>query len=295
MRIDTEKVTLWNEDSNEPLRALWLNNTSGLEFDAGSFNILEDGTFAGEGMLAPLRPGEKRLISYAADPAVRVKVVETPTEKPFSRIQIIKGVMIMTKEDRETRTFTISNSDGIPRDVIIEHAIRPEWKLAEGVKPEETTASLQRFRVKVEPRAGAQLVVEEYHPLSTRVELSDVSDQEMTLLTDQKRMTPALQQAIKRVLDQKAVIDRLDDQLKVRQQEVSAITNDQGRIRENMKALKGSVEEKALLQRYTHQLDQQEDRLGVLRNQIADLTTQRQQASDQLDKILGEISLDEKF
>ena len=59
-RIDAEKVTLWNEDSNEPLRALWLNNTSGLEFDAGSFNILEDGTFAGEGMLAPLRPGEKR-------------------------------------------------------------------------------------------------------------------------------------------------------------------------------------------------------------------------------------------
>ena len=93
----------------EPLRALWLNNTSGLEFDAGSFNILEDGTFAGEGMLAPLRPSEKRLITYAADPAVRVKVVETPTEKPFSRIQIIKGVMIMTREERESKTYTVSN------------------------------------------------------------------------------------------------------------------------------------------------------------------------------------------
>ena len=80
-RIDTEKVTLWNEDSNEPLRALWLNNTSGMEFDAGSFNILEDGTFAGEGMLDPLRPGEKRLISYAADPAVRIKVEGKPSVK----------------------------------------------------------------------------------------------------------------------------------------------------------------------------------------------------------------------
>jgi chromosome segregation ATPase len=179
--------------------------------------------------------------------------------------------------------------------VIIEHRVRPDWKLADGTKPVETTASLYRFRVKVEPKAGAQLMVEEYHPLDARVELSDISDHEVTVLTDQKRMTPELQQAIKRVLDQKSVIDGLDAQLQVRHQEVNSITSDQGRIRENMKALKGSVEEKALLQRYTHQLDQQEDRLGVLRAQISDLTTQRQQASDQLDKIIAEISLDERF
>ena len=75
-RIDAEKVTLWNEDSDAPLHALWLNNTSGLEFDAGSFNILDEGTFAGEGMIGAVRPGEKRLISYAADTAVQVKMDE---------------------------------------------------------------------------------------------------------------------------------------------------------------------------------------------------------------------------
>ena len=106
----------------------------------------------------------------------------------------------------------------------------------------------------MEPKAGAQLVVEEYKPLSTRVELSDVSDQEITLLTGQNRMTPALQQAIKRVLDQNGVIDSLDEQIKTRKNEEQSIAADQGRIRENMKALKGSPEEKALLQRYTGQL-----------------------------------------
>ena len=294
-RIDTEKVTLWNEDSNEPLRALWLNNSSGVEFDSGSFNILEDGTFAGEGMLDVLRPGEKRLISYAADPAVRVRVRETPAEEPFSRIQIIKGTMVMTKEERVTKTYAISNSDAAAREVIIEHPVRPEWKLADGTKPEETTASLYRFRVKVEPKQGGQLAVEEYRPLATQVELSDVSDDQIHLLTEQKRMTPALQQAIKRVLDQKGVIDALDAQIRSRQQEDKSIAADQGRIRENMKALKGTPEEKALLQRYTGQLNEQEDRLAVLRSQAADLTLKRQQAADQLDKILVEISLDESF
>lgn len=294
-RIDTEKVTLWNEDSAEPLRALWLNNTSGVELDSGSFNILEEGTFAGEGMLDVLRPGEKRLISYAADPAVRITARETPTEKPFSRIQIIKGTMIMTKEERVTKTYAISNSDAAARDVIIEHPVRPEWKLADGTKPEETTGSLYRFRLKVEGKQGGQLAVEEYRPLATRVELSDVSDDQIHLLTEQKRMTPALQQAIRRVLDQKGVIDALDAQIRSRQQEDKSIAADQGRIRENMKALKGSLEERALLQRYTHQLDVQEDRLGTLRSQTADLAAKRQQAADQLDKILAEISLDESF
>src|ERR1019366_5303131 len=108
-RLDAEKVTLWNEDSSEPLRALWLNNTCGVELDAGSFNILDDGTFAGEGMLDPVRPGEKRLISYAADVAVRVKVDEDSSEKPVSHVRIVKGLMYTTKEERKIRTYSVSN------------------------------------------------------------------------------------------------------------------------------------------------------------------------------------------
>jgi hypothetical protein len=294
-RITAEKVTLWNQDSNEPLRALWLNNTSGVEFDTGSFNILDEGTFAGEGMIDAVRPGERRLISYAADSAVQVKADEESSSKPYSRLVIVKGLMTLTREDREVKTYTISNSDVTPRDVIIEHPARSDWKLAEGVKPEETTASFLRFRVKVEPKTSGQLKVEEYHPLVTQVSLTNLSSDFIAVLTEQKRVTPAIEQAFKRVLDQKAVIAGLDEQLKLRKNEENSIATDQARIRENMKALKGSPEEKALLQRYTHQLDQQEDRLTALRSQIADLTAKRQQATDQLDKILAEISLDESF
>jgi hypothetical protein len=173
-RIDAEKVTLWNEDSDQALRALWLHNSSGMTLDAGSFNILDEDTFAGEGMLDAVRPGEKRLISYAADPAVRIQVEEDSSEKPFSRIRIVKGTMIMRKEERETKTYKVSNSDTAPRDVIIEHPARPEWKLAEGAKPEETSASFLRFRVKVEPQKSAQLVVEEHHALETELALTNV-------------------------------------------------------------------------------------------------------------------------
>ncbi len=66
--IGAEKVTIWNENSREIRRALWITNSSGLTLDSGTFNILESDTFAGEGLIETVHPAERRLISYAADP-----------------------------------------------------------------------------------------------------------------------------------------------------------------------------------------------------------------------------------
>ena len=108
-------------------------------------------------------------------------------------------------------------------------------------------------------------------------------------------MTPAMSQALRRVLDQKAVIAGLETQIGAHQTEVNSIENDQQRLRENMKALKGSPEERALVERYTRQLNSQEDRLATLRNETAALQKQREEAGNQLDNILNEISLKETF
>jgi len=39
-----------------PLRGLWLKNTSPLTFDGGSFSVLENEVFAGEGLTDPIKP-----------------------------------------------------------------------------------------------------------------------------------------------------------------------------------------------------------------------------------------------
>jgi hypothetical protein len=293
--IEAERVTLWNADSAAALRALWLTNSSGQTLDAGSFNVLEGDTFAGQGLLEAVHPGEKRLVSYAPDPAVRVQVEENFSEKPISKIVINKGVMLTTREERSSKTYRISNSDDNPRDVIIEHPARPQWLLADNLKPEESSASFYRFRVKVNPKQGAQLVVEEHTPEMATMALTNLTSDQVEVLSKEQRVTPAMEQAFRRVLDQKTAIANLDAQLQVRQQEIDAISTDQARLRENMKALKGSAEEKALTERYTRELNGQEDRLAVLHSQISELKGKREQAAEKLDQTLNEISLSETF
>ncbi|HXR17902.1 MAG TPA: hypothetical protein VN777_17035 [Terriglobales bacterium] len=293
--IAAEKVTIWNENSREIRRALWITNSSGLTLDSGTFNILENDTFAGEGLIETVHPAERRLISYAADPALRVTMEQESSEKPITRIHIVKGLMYLTREQNDSRKYTLHNADTFPRDVVIEHPARENWKLSEGPKPEETSASYLRFRVAVPSGQTSNLQIAEYHPESSEFALTNLDEKQIALITQQRQITPAMQDAFRRVLDQKNKVDSLGTQIKARQHEVDAITKDQARIRENMKALKGSAEEKALLQRYAHQLDTQEDRLNALNKDISDLQEKQTQARNQLDQIVQQITLDENF
>jgi hypothetical protein len=292
--VEVEKVSLWNGDDKEVRRALWLKNTSGLTVDSGTFNILESDTFAGEGVLDTLHSGERRLISYAADPAVHMKVTQEDGEKPVSHLRIAKGVMVLTHEQNDTHEYIVRNADKSPRQIVIEHPARDGWKLVDGApKPEETTASFLRFRLNVAPGATEHLTVTECHPDEAQFEIDDFDDKKLALLVESKSLTPDALQAIRKVLDQKNVVDHFGSEIGSRQHEVDAIGKDQARVRENMKALKGSSEERALLQRYAHQLDQQEDRLNVLQKEISDLNDKKDKADEKLDRIIQGIVMDE--
>jgi len=291
-RIEADKVTLWTADAGQPaLRALWIKNASGLTLDSGTFNIIDNGTFAGEGLIETVHPNERRLLSYAADTAVRVTSQAESKDLPVSRVQILKGVMFLSREHRDKVKYTIRNSDTASRQVVIEHPVRAGWKLIESNKPEETSASHYRFRVSVDPDKTHELTVEEVHQDVSRSTLTDITDHQVELLAVDNVMTPELQAAFRRVLDQKNQISKLQSETQTRQKELGAINNDQARIRENMKALKGSVEEKALLARYTHQLNSQEDRLNLLHKEITELEQKQNAERQKLDDMVQHITL----
>jgi hypothetical protein len=293
--IEADKVTLWSEEAL-PLRAVWLRNTSNQILDAGTFNILDQGAFAGEGLMEVLHPNERRLLSYAADTAVHVKSEENTEQRPYTRILIAKGIMRLTREERSSETYTIRNADTEARQVVIEHPAREGWKLSEkGTRPEETTVSFHRFKVSVDGGKTEKLTVDEAHADETTYVLTNLDSNFVALLTNQSRVTPAMQEAFQRILGQKQKVSDLDRQMAQHHQEISEISNDQTRLRENMKALKGSAEEKVLLQRYTRQLNDQEDRLATLRKEINDLQGQRNLANAELEKMVMAVDLDEKF
>jgi hypothetical protein len=310
--IDAEKVTLWSfqshdNDSDEndngssdsldvPLRALWIKNTTGQVLDSGTFNILESDTFAGEGIMKTVHPDERRLLSYAADPAVHIKSDQESSDQPYSRVKIVNGSMVLTREQTRKTKFEIRDADTTPRVVVIEYPAEGGWELTKDTpQPEESSASSHRFRVAVDAGKTAELTVKSVHPEQTQYVLTDLDADEVALLVKQARVTPAMQRAFDQILAQKARIADFDRQINQYSQESAQIAGDQARIRENMKALKGSAEERALIQRYVGELNSQEDQLATLGKETEDLRSQRAQAASELNRMIMGITLDQSF
>jgi hypothetical protein len=293
--VTLEKVTIWHPGGANavPLRAAWLTNSTGLTLDGGSFTVVESDAFAGEGLIEALKPGERRLLSYAADTAVHVDAKTDGGPRRVERIQIVRGVIIQTVQDRERRVYTVRNEDSSPRVVIIEHAARPGWVLSAGTpQPTESGPGFHRFRLTVEPRMSASLTVEESFPRDVRVTIASMTDDQIAVFLRGPGSTAAVQAALRPIVEKKQAIAAIARDLAARQAETNRIAADQERVRENMKALKGSAEEKALVQRYARQLDEQENRLEVLRKEAAALEQQRSQAQAELDKLIEALALD---
>ncbi|HZC22145.1 MAG TPA: hypothetical protein VE866_02315, partial [Candidatus Binatia bacterium] len=291
-RVDAEKVSVWNSSENSVLRALWINNDSNLTLDGGSFNVLEGDAFAGEGLMDAIKPGEKRLLSYAADLGLLVDAKQKTEKQRITKISISHGAMIQSTEERQEETYTIRNRDSAARTLIVEHPARVGWKLTDGETPAESSSSYYRFRIGIDPKKTTTFVVREYRPVSNRWMLTNVTDDEIKFFLDQKMINPDIEKALRGVVRQKNDIAVLDAVIAGRRAQVSNISDDQQRVRENMKALKGSSEEKALLERYVRELNEQEDRVQALRKEITELQQRRDVAQGTLTAMIENLQMD---
>jgi hypothetical protein len=293
--IEAEKVSLWSGTtrSGRPLRALWVKNTSPLTLDAGSFSVLESEVFAGEGLTDPIKPGERRLLSYATDLGLLVEAATTSQPQRATRIKISKGVMIQSSELHERTLYTVHNQDDSARNLVIEHPARAGSTLAKGNKePDETAPGTFRFKLEISPRATASLPVEEIRILQNSFQLTNLDEDQIAVFIKNGSVSPSVAEPLKKIAAQKAAVAKLETEMENRQKDIDRIVADQARLRENMKALKGSAEEKALLQRYTRELDQQETELDSLRKTIQDTESQRDKANNVLDDMIGTLDLD---
>jgi hypothetical protein len=281
--LPAEHVTLWSERERQPLRAVWLENKSKLTLDSGSFSIFEGGEFAGEGLLDPIHPSERRLLSYAVDQAMRVKVTGRENQRILHHVEIHKGAVVETHMDVASVTYTAVNSADMDRVVLLEHPRRGNgWSLSDGVKAAETAPNLYRFKLPVAAHSTEKLDVREQGPEKTSVALTSDSDQREYLLDLVKRV-PEAQEKLKPLVEAQGAIADLDTKLAEVAEKGKTAAADEARDRENLTALKGND----AARRFVDELNRAEDQLQEARKQTADLEMQKQAAVDKLDALIG--------
>jgi len=279
-KIPTERVTLWSPTQPRALRALWITNDSNLTLDRGNFSIVENGNFGGEGILDPIHPKERRLLSYAADQAVRVTTDYSQNTQRVLSFSVVRGVLRQQTSEISEVEYIVHNSAPDGRTVIVEQPIRRGWTLDSDPKPAETTPTAYRFRVATAPGESVRLHIGQRHLFEQHYRIVDQSDEQLTVIL--RNANPVILQRLEPIFAAKHAVSSLDAQIKSTQSQIDQIVQDQKRLRENLAALKGTAEERALSKRYIDELNQQEDKLSALRKDLDSLQQQRQSAQQDL-------------
>jgi hypothetical protein len=285
--LPASHVTVWSDSHPTPLRAIWLENTSKLTLDSGSFSIFESGEFAGEGLLDPIHPGEKRLLSYAIDQAVKVRRGDFSQTRTLHHVAMHEGVLVETTSSVIDTTYTVTNAGDETRAVIVEHNRQPRAELVSDEKSAETTATTYRFRMAVEPHKSVDLHVRERANINDKVQIG-TQYQNGEFLMVVGKYSPALAEALKPAIDAQTALTDLNRKIDENGEQQKTLADDENRYRENLKALKDS----ATAKRFVDELNQAEDAIEAARKEQTDLEKQRDAAQAQLDSIIAKLSFD---
>jgi hypothetical protein len=293
-KVNAERVSLWNRStgSGRPLRAVWLTNTSGLTLDGGSLSVIDGNAFAGEGLVEPLKPSEKRLVSYGSDLAVMVDARLDESSGRYTRVVARDGVVIAYEETRQGWDYRIRNEDATPRMLIIEHPVRAGWTLNATPTPAETTASAHRFRVPVAARAEATLSLAERRAGEARFSIDQMDDRLIASFGQRGVSVEELRRFLQPVIEARSRLADAERRSQELAAQVASVGSDQERMRETIKALGTSRQERALKDRYTRELGAQEDRLQALQKEIAAANAERDQRRSELSALMQKVAFE---
>jgi hypothetical protein len=303
--VGAERVTVWNprEHPGAPMRSLWLTNTSGLTLNRGSFSVVENGMFGGEGQVDLLHPKERRLVPYALDEAVTVEFKEGKREEPKAqRIEIVDGRLTVHRDYPRLRTYTIHNTGSSARTVVLEAERTDHFQMSPGDRrlasvwhldpstpaPVEMTATEYRFEVEVPASGTTEFKLLEGHTHPVHYEIARMSEAELQGILREANGNAEIAAKLQPLIDARHRLADLDAKLKANQRAMDSVKFEEKRIRENMAALTGASGEGSLSKRYAEEMNEQEDKMADLRKEKDALVAQQDAVQKEMaDKLAG--------
>jgi hypothetical protein len=289
-RVAAERVSIYDDRvlAKHPLAGLRLVNSTKLNLMQGPITVYDGGAYAGDARVEDLPPGGERLLSYAVDLDVEVAPRAEPLPETILSVRLVKGTLVVTRKLARRKSFEIKNSGAASVKLLVEHPREEPWRLVAPEQPAEATRDRYRFAVTAEPGKPATLEVVEEQQTHQHLALANADDGTILFFTSARQSSPAVKEALGKVIERKREIERLVQERARREQEVQVVGQEQERIRQNMAQLERSSD---LYTRYVQKFAAQEDRVEKLRGEIADFQAREQEARRALGDYLQGIEL----
>ena len=301
--VEAERLSVYSpgEQGLHPLRAVVLENDTGLHLAAGPVTIFGEGGFTGNAFLDDLVPGASRQLAYAVDLDLVVSQTSKSEPEQVVSVALVNGLLETSYRQRITTTYEVELRGDDPRFLVIEHPRRDGYEVVSPVPPPAQELDAFRFGVALrEDAAGpppgdlpthlrclegeaCELTIVLEREIARTLAVDNLSSEQIVFYLENVELSEEDRRVLALILDLKSEVADLDGRISVQRQQIDAIFRDQQRIRENMAQLD---RDSTLYRRYLSDLESQEDELGGLRESVESLEEQRLDAQDRLDDLL---------
>lgn len=273
--VEAERVSLYNAGvlPRNPLTGARLKNTTGKHLLQGPVTVLDSGGYGGDARLEDLPPGQERFLSYGVDLQVTVDAASNRQEETVQSAKIVKGILWVSKKHVSTQEYAAQNKADKDKVLIVEHPLRPGWKLVEPAKPLETTDTVYRFRLPVAAGKGAKLLVREEVVQEESYALLPGDPGQVVWYGKNGKIPKGVRDALTKAAQLKQALVDADREVDKRTRAVEEIGREQNRIRENMRTVSSGT---AYYNRLVSKLNEQE-------TQVEKLQTERDQLGKKRD------------
>jgi hypothetical protein len=274
--VDARKLLIYQEERGaNPMSAAEITNSTGKTLDGGPITVFDGNGYSGEALIATVKAGDKRLISYAVDLGTRITTTLDSSAEVVRTIHLKRGILETRLAAEETRAYTIRNIDQKAKSLIIEHPRRTDYKLL-SQKPVEATASAYRFEIKLDPASTQTFAVKEERVYSMEVAVSQATPGVLVEYARNKNISEEARRTLERIRAQKEKIAATSNDVRLAEAALNDTAADEQRIRQNIDSLRSVASQAAQVDKYAEQLAARElqitevrDRLSRLKGELA--------------------------
>ncbi len=285
-KITARKLLIYaDQRSQHPTNAAEITNNTGKTLDGGPVTVFDSAAYGGEALMETLKASDRRLISYGVDLGTRITTQFDSGRQILREVHFRRGVLTSRHAVQETRTYTIRNVDQKPKTLIVEHPVRPEYKLI-NAKPAETTATAYRFEVKLAPGANEKFPVVEERVFENVLAIVNLTPDVLASYVQNKELNEGARKQLERILQQKRLIAEVDQSIQAAEQQTNDLSRDQERLRQNINSLRQVTGQQEQVQEYARQLAANEIKLAGLRDQSFELRKKKAALESELNSLI---------
>jgi hypothetical protein len=247
--------------------------------------VFDGGAYGGEALMATLKGGDKRLISYAVDLGTVVDDDSEEDDSVIREVHLRRGVLTARSARRHTGIYALRNVDAKAKTVIVEHEKRDGFRLV-SPKPAETTPDAYRFEVKLAAAGSENLAVIEEHVFDTTHALANVTPDLLASFVQNKELSEIARNQLAKIAALKGDIAAMQREIQSAEKQRADIGTDLSRLQENIRTLNQVSGQQEQVQKYARALATSTSEAAALRDRIAELRKKQAAAETDLNRLI---------